>query len=115
MNITSHSEVARLFGVIAATLVVVAPPASAGSVQIPTEALQQCVALSNSVRRLTCFDLLVKLRVEEPAETIGRGEGVTISLRPELISELDTWIESRPEPKPSRSEAIRQILESTLR
>jgi metal-responsive CopG/Arc/MetJ family transcriptional regulator len=32
----------------------------------------------------------------------------------ELEAKLTAWIERQPEPKPSRSEAIRQLLESAL-
>jgi len=32
----------------------------------------------------------------------------------ELQAKLDGWIERQPEPKPSRSEAIRQLLERAL-
>ncbi len=32
----------------------------------------------------------------------------------DLNAKLDAWIERQPEPKPSRSEAIRQLLEKAL-
>lgn len=32
----------------------------------------------------------------------------------DLEAKLDAWIERQPEPKPSRSEAIRRLLESAL-
>jgi Arc/MetJ-type ribon-helix-helix transcriptional regulator len=32
----------------------------------------------------------------------------------ELETKLDAWIERQPEPKPSRSEAIRRLLELAL-
>jgi metal-responsive CopG/Arc/MetJ family transcriptional regulator len=32
----------------------------------------------------------------------------------ELNAKLDAWIERQPDPKPSRSEAIRRLLESAL-
>jgi hypothetical protein len=117
MNIASHSNVARLqrAGVIAAIFMLTAFPASSSSMQISEEALEHCAALSNTVRRVTCFDLLVKLHVTEQVETSGRGQGVIVSLRPELMSELDAWIGDQPEPKPSRAEAVRQLLESVLR
>jgi metal-responsive CopG/Arc/MetJ family transcriptional regulator len=31
-----------------------------------------------------------------------------------LNAKLDAWIEAQPEPKPSRSEAIRRLLEKAL-
>jgi metal-responsive CopG/Arc/MetJ family transcriptional regulator len=33
---------------------------------------------------------------------------------PELEAKLDAWIEAQSEPKPSRSEAIRRLLEKAL-
>jgi Arc/MetJ-type ribon-helix-helix transcriptional regulator len=33
---------------------------------------------------------------------------------PELEAKLDAWIEAQPEPRLSRSEAIRRLLESAL-
>jgi Arc/MetJ-type ribon-helix-helix transcriptional regulator len=33
----------------------------------------------------------------------------------ELDAKLKAWIEAQPEPKPSRSEAIRRLLERALR
>ena len=33
---------------------------------------------------------------------------------PELVSALDTWITCRPEPRPTRSEAVRLILQDWL-
>jgi Arc/MetJ-type ribon-helix-helix transcriptional regulator len=33
---------------------------------------------------------------------------------PELEAKLDAWIKAQPEPRPSRSEAIRRLLESAL-
>lgn len=37
-----------------------------------------------------------------------------IRLHPELRAELDAWIARQPDPKPSRSEAIRRLLERGL-
>jgi metal-responsive CopG/Arc/MetJ family transcriptional regulator len=33
---------------------------------------------------------------------------------PELEAAIDAWMERQPEPKPSRSEAIRRLIESGL-
>jgi hypothetical protein len=33
---------------------------------------------------------------------------------PELEAKLHAWIEAQPEPKPSKSEAMRRLLESAL-
>jgi Arc/MetJ-type ribon-helix-helix transcriptional regulator len=34
---------------------------------------------------------------------------------PELEAAIDAWIEGQPEPKPSRSEAIRRLIELGLK
>lgn len=34
---------------------------------------------------------------------------------PELEAKIDAWIERQPEPKPSRSEAIRRLIETGLK
>jgi metal-responsive CopG/Arc/MetJ family transcriptional regulator len=33
---------------------------------------------------------------------------------PELEAKIDAWIDRQPEPKPSRSEAIRRLIENGL-
>jgi hypothetical protein len=58
--------------------------------------------------------LLVKLNVTEPIETSGRGDAVTVRLDPEQVSKLDAWITAQPDPKPSRTEAVRRLLDSLL-
>jgi hypothetical protein len=99
---------------IAAFVLLAALHASPSFAQISGEAMQQCAALTNSVRRLTCYDLLAKLRPAEPPETTGRGEGGSVHLSPERMSKLDAWIEAQPEPKPGRAEAIRRLLDPVL-
>jgi hypothetical protein len=44
----------------------------------------------------------------------GIGPVVSIRLYPEMEAKLAAWMEAQPEPKPSRSEAIRQLLDSAL-
>jgi hypothetical protein len=39
---------------------------------------------------------------------------VGVSLPPQPLAALDAWIAARPEPRPSRPEAIRQLLEKAL-
>jgi hypothetical protein len=82
--------------------------------QVSDEAMRQCESLTNTVRRVTCYDLLAKLRVTEPIETTGRGDAVTVGLDSEHVSKLDAWISAQPEPKPSRTEAIRRLLDLSL-
>jgi hypothetical protein len=56
---------------------------------------------------------------EKPKKKMGRpptGIGKTIGLRlyPQEETALDTWIAAQPDPKPSRPDAIRQLLRKTL-
>jgi Arc/MetJ-type ribon-helix-helix transcriptional regulator len=37
-----------------------------------------------------------------------------VRMPPELEARIDDWIEQQPEPKPSRSEAIRRLIEMGL-
>jgi Arc/MetJ-type ribon-helix-helix transcriptional regulator len=37
-----------------------------------------------------------------------------VRMPPELEAKIDVWIEQQPEPKPSRSEAIRRLIERGL-
>lgn len=67
----------------AATLLLTLLSTSPSFAQIAEDAARQCAALTNSVRRVTCYDLLVKLRVTEQPETSGQGDGVTVRLEPE--------------------------------
>src|SRR5215207_6939624 len=56
---------------------------------------------------------------EKPKRPPGRPRtGITpltgLRIPAELNAKLDAWIERQPEPKPSRSEAIRRLLERAL-
>jgi hypothetical protein len=44
----------------------------------------------------------------------GIGPNIGLRLYPELEAALDAWIEQQPEPRPSRPEAIRNILGRAL-
>ena len=44
----------------------------------------------------------------------GQGTPVQVRLQPTLLSTLDAWIERQPDPKPTRPEAIRQIVTDWL-
>jgi hypothetical protein len=46
--------------------------------------------------------------------SIGKGLQFNSSFRPELAARIDVWIEKQPEPRPSRSEAIRKLVEKGL-
>jgi metal-responsive CopG/Arc/MetJ family transcriptional regulator len=45
----------------------------------------------------------------------GKGDPVQVRLKPELMTALDAWIDRQPERKPSRPEAIRQLLAECLK
>lgn len=44
----------------------------------------------------------------------GIGPSIGLRLYPELEAELEEWIESQPDPKPSKPEAIRRLLRQAL-
>lgn len=115
MKVALRPNVARLWfsRTITSAILLMTLSAPLSPAEIPDEAMQQCAALTNSVRRLTCYDLLVKLPVAERPETTARNESV-VRLQSELMSKIDAWIQNQPEPKPSRSEAIRRLLEQGL-
>jgi metal-responsive CopG/Arc/MetJ family transcriptional regulator len=41
-------------------------------------------------------------------------KGIHVALPPDPLARLDAWIEAQPDPKPSRPEAIRRLLEKAL-
>jgi hypothetical protein len=46
--------------------------------------------------------------------TTGKGTLVGVRLLDERLAALDTWIAAHPDPKPSRPEAIRRLVEKAL-
>jgi hypothetical protein len=48
-------------------------------------------------------------------KTTGKGEQIGVRLLPPLLASLDALIATRPDPKPSRPEAIREILKATFK
>ena len=44
----------------------------------------------------------------------GIGPNIGLRLYPDLDAELERWIAAQPEPKPSKPEAIRQLLRQAL-
>src|SRR5215213_2664265 len=47
--------------------------------------------------------------------TLMTDEPVVVSLQQSQLSKLDTWISQFPDPKPSRAEAVRRLVEDGLR
>jgi hypothetical protein len=45
----------------------------------------------------------------------GIGSAIGLRLYPELDGRLEAWIEAQPEPRPSRPEAIRQLIEHGIK
>ena len=45
----------------------------------------------------------------------GIGPAISMRLYPEMEAALNAWIERHPEPKPSRSEALRRLVEKGLK
>ena len=48
-----------------------------------------------------------------PAPT-GKGKPILVRLQPKQLAKLDAWIKRQPKPKPTRPEAIRQLMEKQL-
>ncbi len=44
----------------------------------------------------------------------GKGTPVQVRLQPDMLAQLDAWIAGRPDPKPSRPEAIRAFVVAGL-
>jgi hypothetical protein len=44
----------------------------------------------------------------------GKGHMLGVRVQPPQLKTLDAWIEAQPDPKPSRPEAIRQLLDKAL-
>jgi hypothetical protein len=57
---------------------------------------------------------LKKKRGRPAGQGRGRGVGVMLRLHPPLRDSLDAWIAAQPDPKPSRPEAVRQLVERGL-
>lgn len=57
--------------------------------------------------------ILEKKKLGRPA--IGKGLQFNSMLRPEMAEALDGWILRQPEPRPSRTEAIRRLLAIALK
>jgi hypothetical protein len=56
---------------------------------------------------------LISKKRKGPVPT-GKGVPVLVRLQPDQLAALDAWIARCPEPKPSRPEAVRQILAGAL-
>ncbi len=50
-------------------------------------------------------------RRPRPKET---GTLVGVRLQPDALRNLDAWIEAQPEPRPTRPEAVRRLLQLVL-
>jgi len=46
--------------------------------------------------------------------TTGRGHMLGVRLQPAQLAALDRWISAQPDPRPTRPEAIRQILAKVI-
>jgi hypothetical protein len=45
----------------------------------------------------------------------GKGKQVVVRLQPSLMAAIDEWISERPEPKPTRAEALRRFATKILK
>ena len=54
------------------------------------------------------------LQTRDRSSVDGRGEDLLVRLQSDQVSALDAWINRQPEPKPSRSDALRRLLQKGL-
>jgi hypothetical protein len=47
-------------------------------------------------------------------KTTGKGQQIGVRFLPPALDTIDSWIEAQPDPKPSRPEAIRRLVEKAL-
>jgi hypothetical protein len=55
--------------------------------------------------------VITKKRGPKPT---GKGTLIGVRLLPDVLQPLDKWISERPDPKPSRPEAIRRLVKKAL-
>ena len=53
-------------------------------------------------------------KIQRGRPATGTGEPVQVRIQPDLMISLDAWIAAQPQPKPSRPEAIRQLMTMSL-
>jgi hypothetical protein len=58
--------------------------------------------------------VITRKKKRGPAAT-GKGVLIGVRLQPPALAALDALIDTRPEPKPTRPEAIRQVLDATFK
>lgn len=68
----------------------------------------------------TSFDSVGGKRLMRRGRSRGRpspnaGPPIALRLYTDILASLDRWIEAQPEPKPKRTEAIRQLLREALK
>src|SRR3954451_7931035 len=56
----------------------------------------------------------VKTRKRRGPAPTGKGHFLGLRVQPELMTALDAWIERHPDPKPTRSDAVRAIMTDHL-
>jgi hypothetical protein len=54
-------------------------------------------------------------RVHRGRPSIEAGPPIALRLYSDILDSLDRWIEIQPEPKPKRTEAIRELLREALK
>src|SRR4051794_11280919 len=57
--------------------------------------------------------MLAQKKKRGPPAT-GKGEQVVVRMQPPNLSALDAWIARQPEPRPTRPQAIRRLVEQSL-
>ncbi|PZR36495.1 hypothetical protein [Caulobacter segnis] len=50
-----------------------------------------------------------QLRKKPGPPATGKGTPVQVRLQPNILADVDAWIDQQPDPKPSRPEAVRRL------
>jgi hypothetical protein len=81
------------------------------NIEVAEGRASQCTELAAAQNR----PIRPNLMQFKPEETLMTDEPVVVSLPQSQLSKLDTWIAQFPDPKPSRAEAVRRLVENGLR
>jgi hypothetical protein len=56
----------------------------------------------------------IKKRMGRPPTGLPRGIGVYVKIPPKELAAIDAWISKQPDPKPTRPQAIRRLVEKSI-
>jgi hypothetical protein len=71
--------------------------------------------MATSYTHSTGSRLMRRGRNHRGRPSINLGPPIALRLYSDILASLDHWIENQPEPKPKRTEAIRELLREALK